>query len=60
MAEDPEKYKQILKREDEEFQEANESRSKYLFLYLLNQSEKWNSGKTRAIAYFTLTFAIFF
>ena len=33
MADELEKYEQILKREDKEFQAANESRGKYLFVF---------------------------
>ena len=47
MAEELEKYKKILKREDEEFKEVMKAEvSTSLPSNLIKQNERYNSGKT--------------
>ena len=58
MAEEFEKYKRILEREDEEFKEMRKAEvSTSLPSYSSKQNERCNSGKTCVIAHFTLKFA---
>ena len=58
MAEEPEKYKQILKREEEEFQEVMKPEvSTSLPPKLIRKSR---TPAKRVITYFILNFAIFF
>ena len=60
MAEDFEKYKRILEREDEEFKEVMKAEvSTSLPSNLSKQNERYNSGKTCVIAHFTLKCAQF-
>ena len=60
MAEEFEKYKRILEREDEEFKEVMKAEvSTSLSSNLSKQNERYYSGKTCVIAYFTSKFAQF-
>ena len=55
MVEELEKYKKILKREDEEFKEVMKAEvSASLPSNLSRQNERYNSGKTCVISHFTL------
>ena len=56
MAEELRKYKQILKREDEKFQEAMRAEVSTS----LPSKKSQNSGRTHVITHSTLNFAIFF
>ena len=60
MAEELEKYKKILKREDEEFKEAMKAEvSVSLPSNSSKLNERYHSGKTCVIAHFTLKFTQF-
>ena len=60
MAEELEKYKKILKREDEEFKEAMKAEvSASLPSNVSKLKERYNSRKTCVITHFTLKFAQF-
>ena len=57
MAEEFEKYKRILKREDEEFKEAMKVEVSTSFpSNLSKQNERYNSAQTHVITHFTSKF----